>query len=73
MQCGASFRNPDVARLAKAAAMDAPGPFFVIDIDSPIRQGWTVITSMLLLYTIFWVGRHCVCCVHGFRPPSAVP
>ncbi len=59
MQYGASFRNADVARASREAAAADKGPWFVVDPESRLRHAWTAVTSVFLLYTVFWVRMLC--------------
>jgi hypothetical protein len=54
-QVGASFRNADVAFASRELTASEPGMFFILDADSVLRKAWTVVTSLVLLYTVFWV------------------
>ena len=61
-QVGASFRNKDVVvttQLSLAAAQEARS-WYVVDPDHPARKSWAVLTSLLLLYTLFMVRERSI-------------
>ena len=52
-QVGASFRNADVAYASRDNTENMY--WLIFDPDSRVKRAWTVMTSIVLLYTVFWV------------------
>ena len=56
VQVGASFRNVDVVRGNDVQSISGPWSQYTLGPDSQLRSSWSVITTAVLLYTVFWVS-----------------